>query len=182
MTGTRLSLITTSSPSVTVFDWEVVMVGISPRGESLFPVTCCRFGHNGSLTEALKAESSRVPGSQPWGTRTFPWITRSTMVGTLGTHRLPPPWIPLGSPTIVPYVPVASQEAGTFVPLGRRTRWCEGGATCRGEGVLRTQRCNLSLSLTCRWVPTVGATRHHCHPRSPRPWVPMGRLLEVRRP
>ena len=27
------------------------MVGISPRGESLFPVTCCRFGHNGSLTE-----------------------------------------------------------------------------------------------------------------------------------
>ena len=28
------------------------MVGISPRGESLFPVTCCRFGHNGSLTEA----------------------------------------------------------------------------------------------------------------------------------
>ena len=46
------------------------MVGISPRGESLFPVTCCRFGHNGSLTEALKAESSRVPGSRALATGT----------------------------------------------------------------------------------------------------------------
>lgn len=87
MTGTRLSLITTSSPLVTVFDWEVVMVGESRSWNwgSLFRSVVARAKEGAPQHSRCKREeipeSPLVGGVSPSRARPRNGNVTSTMVG-----------------------------------------------------------------------------------------------------